>query len=84
MNNLLCDIKLNRDIFEQDFLDCSDFLLRPAIVNGTEAFFCVMDGLVDSLQLSQMVTAPILSHNIDFDNPDENFEKIKNAVVGSV
>lgn len=84
MNNLLCDIKLNRDIFEQDFLDCSDFLLRPAIVNGTEAFFCVMDGLVDSLQLSQMVTAPILSHDIDFDNPDDHFEKIKNAVVGSV
>lgn len=78
------DIDLNKGKFKADFADCSDFLLREAQANGEKLFFCAMDGLVDSLQLSQMVTNPILSSDLTFDTPQEHFEKIKNCVVGCV
>ncbi len=84
MNYLFNEIDLNKNKFKADFKDCSDFLLREVKVNGEKAFFCVMDGLVDSLQLSQMVTGPILSSELDFDNPSEHYDLIKECVVGSV
>lgn len=84
MNYLFNEIDLNKKKFEADFKDCSDFLLREVKINGEKAFFCVMDGLVDSLQLSQMVTGPILSSELDFDTPTEHFDLIKECVVGSV
>lgn len=84
MKYLIPDYDITRDIFKDDFKDCSDFLLREVKVDGEKAFFCVMDGLVDSLQLSQMVTKPILTSKLDFDTCYEHFDLIKKCVVGSV
>jgi spore germination protein KA len=84
VNYLFSEYELNKLTFQDDFKDCSDFLLREAVVDGEKAFFCVMDGLVDSLQLSQMVTKPILTSKLDFETPQEHFDLIKTAVVGSV
>ncbi|MFR5874941.1 MAG: spore germination protein [Eubacterium sp.] len=84
MKYLVADYDITRDIFKDDFKDCSDFLLREVKINGERAFFAVMDGLVDSIQLSQMVTKPILSSKLDFDSPQEHFALIKDCVVGSV
>lgn len=81
---LYSDYQLNKLAFEQNFADCSDFLLREVQVNGEKAFFCIMDGLIDSLQLSQMVTKPILSSHLVFDSPQQHYDKLKNSVVGSV
>ena len=76
--------EMNRDIFNADFADCSDFLLREAEVGGEKAFFCVMDGLVDSLLLAKMVTSPILESELAFDSPNEHFDQIKKCIVGSL
>lgn len=84
MKYLVPDYEITRDIFNDDFKDCSDFLLREVKVNGERAFFAIMDGLIDSLQLSQMVTKPILSSRLNFDSPQEHYELIKDCVVGSV
>lgn len=84
MKYLIPDYEITRDIFKADFKDCSDFLLREAKIQGEKAFFCVMDGLVDSLQLSQMVTKPILNSNLEFDTCYEHLDLIKKCVVSSV
>lgn len=84
MKYLVPDYEITRDIFNDDFKDCSDFLLREAVVNGEKAFFAAMDGLVDSLQVAQMITSPILARKVDFDSPAHHFELIKNSIVGSV
>ena len=84
MKYLTSSYEMNRDIFKSDFKDCSDFLLREAELGKEKAFFCVMDGLVDSLQLSQMVTKPILSSHLEASTPQEHFELIKKSVVSSV
>jgi spore germination protein KA len=84
MKYLSREYEITRDIFNDDFKDCSDFLLREVKIDGERGFFAVMDGLVDSLQLSQMVTKPILSSKLDFENPQEHYSLIKECVVGSV
>lgn len=84
MENLYSDYQRNRDKFKEDFKDCSDFLLREAVACGEKCFFCVMDGLVNSLMLSQMIVSPILKRELKADNTCDLFEKIKLSVVNSV
>ena len=78
------DYELNREAFKADFKDCSDFLLREITVNGKRAFFCVMDGLVDSLQLAESVTKPILESRLEFADDEEHMNKIRQCVAGAV
>ncbi len=84
MDYLYPDYDRNKQRFENDFKDCSDFLLREAVISGEKGFFCVMDGLVDSLQLSHMVVNPILERNIEFENSEELYNTLKLKVVNSV
>lgn len=84
MNYLFSEYDLNKLTFEEDFKDCSDFLLREMVLDGERAFLCAMDGLVDSIQLSQMVMSPILGTNLSFDSPSEHFDLLKESVIGSV
>lgn len=84
MDNLYFDYDSNKTRFENDFKDCSDFLLREAVICGEKGFFCVMDGLVDSLMLSQMIMNPILKRELEFKDNIELFNTIKLKVVNSV
>ena len=84
MKFLTPDYEITRDIFNDDLKDCSDFLLREAVIQGERCFFCVMDGLINSLQLSQMVTKPILTSELEYSNSYEHLDLIKQCVVGSV
>ncbi|MGN1202425.1 MAG: spore germination protein, partial [Eubacterium sp.] len=84
MDNLYPDYDRNKKRFEDDFKDCSDFLLREAVLCGEKGFFCIMDGLVDSLQLSQMVVSPILERELNFEDSQDLYNKIKLSVVNSV
>ena len=67
----------NKNKLEADFLDCSDFLLRECKVNGTDCIVCVLDGMVDSLQLSHMIMNPILNYSGDEKTNAELFETLK-------
>ena len=78
------DFSLNREAFKADFRDCSDFLFRDVKVCGQKAFFCVMDGLVDSLQLAESVTKPILNSKLDFENGGELMKKLRECAPGSL
>lgn len=84
MDNLFTDYELNKKKFEDDFKDCSDFLLREAVVCGVKGFFCVMDGLIDSLQLSQMIMEPILGRELEFETKQELLDTIRLKVVNSL
>lgn len=84
MDNLNCDYDKNKKQFEDDFKDCSDFLLREAVICGEKVFFSVMDGLVDSIMLSQMVISPILERKLEFKNNEDLQNQIKLSVVNSV
>jgi spore germination protein KA len=84
VENLFKDYESNKKKFEDDFKDCSDFLLREAIICGEKGYFCVMDGLVDSLQLSQMVMSPILKSRFSFDSNDDLQNKLKLMTVNSL
>ncbi|MDD6727983.1 MAG: spore germination protein [Eubacteriales bacterium] len=84
MEKLFSDYESNKKKFEEDFKDCSDFLLREGEVCGVKCFFAVMDGLVDSLQLTQMIVSPILKREAGFDTKKELFDEIKLKIVNSV
>ncbi len=84
MDNLYPDYDSNKKRFKDDFKDCSDFLLREAVICGEKGFFCAMDGLINSLQLSQMVTSPILERKLEFNNNNDLLNQIKLSVVNSV
>lgn len=84
MDNLYLDYDSNKKRFEDDFKDCSDFLLREAVICGEKGFFCVMDGLVDSLQLSHMIMNPILERKLEFENNTQLYNQIKFNVVNSL
>lgn len=84
MNNLYFDYESNKNKFKEDFLDCSDFLMREAEICGEKAFFCVMDGLVNSLQLSHMIMNPILSRRLRFESNAQLYDEIKLKVVNSL
>lgn len=75
---------MNKNKFENDFKDCSDFLLREGDICGEKCFFAVMDGLVDSLQLTQMIVSPILNERVRFDDNRTLFERVKLKTVNSV
>lgn len=84
LDNLYSDLNLNTQRFKNDFKDCSDFLLREAEICGVKCFFAVMDGLIDSLKLSQMVVIPSLESELEFESNQVLFNQLKTGVVSSV
>ena len=70
--------------FKTDFADCSDFLLKEAETGGRKCFFAVMDGLVDSLQLGQMIMGPVLGAQVEARTPGEQFRQLMRTCVQSV
>lgn len=84
MSNIYSSIVDNKNRVETDFQDCSDFLLRECLVNGAECIVCVLDGMVDSLQLSNMIMEPLLSFKGNCKTSAEFFETLKTSVVNSL
>ena len=78
------DYELNREAFQLDFKDCSDFLLRDILIDGSRAFLCAMDGLVDVLQMNETVTEPLLHAVLSADTPQQKLELIKQCAVGAI
>lgn len=73
--------EFTRDSIKSDFKECSDFLLREIITGGRRALFCAMDGLIDTVALSNAVTEPILRCKEELDTPDKLLDYIKKQVV---
>ena len=84
MENLRRQYNDNVQKFKADFADCSDFLLKEAETGGRKCFFAVMDGLVDSLQLGQMIMGPVLGAQVKARTPDEQFRQLMRTCVQSV
>lgn len=84
MQELFSDVIANRDKIKNDFKDCSDLLLREAEIAGEKCIFVAMDGLINSLMLSQMVVSPILNCDVNADDNSTMFNSIKLKVVNSL
>lgn len=78
---LYSNYELNKETFKEDFLDCSDFLFRELVVDGSKVFMAVMDGLVDSLVLSQSVVEPMLSIHLDFDSYEQQLDLLQTSAI---
>ncbi len=67
---------------KNDFNDCSDFNIKEFEISKKRAFVAVMDGLVSSLALSQLVMSPLLS--FDEKAEEDIIQQIKSGVVQNV
>lgn len=73
------DYQLNLLTVKDDYKDSSDFLLKEIVINDKKMFVAAMDGLVDSLYLTQSIIEPLFS--ADFDIDDNVIEILKTQVV---
>lgn len=81
MSKLFDDYELNLLTFKDDFKDSSDFLLKELQSENGKMFLACMDGLVDSLSLSQMIVKPVLEVNVKCDSPKEYFDLLQTQIV---
>lgn len=84
MQNLFSDLSLNEDKIVNDFKDCSDFLIRKVESCGQKCFYCLFDGLVDFIEVNQLVTTPMLCDKEKFDNPQKFYNALKSRILKSV
>lgn len=84
MNMIFSSVTDNKNKLNDDYKDCSDFLLRECLVCGEKAVVCVLDGMINSLQLSQMIMNPLLNFNGKCKTASELFKTIKLSVVNSL
>lgn len=84
MEKIYSSITDNKNKLESEFKDCSDFLLRDCYINKTKCIVCVLDGMINSLMLSQMIMDPILNFKGDYKTESELFETVKTSVVNSL
>lgn len=84
MEKIFPSVKDNMDKLNSDYKDCSDFMLRECIVGGRNCIVSVLDGMINSLQLSQMIMSPLLNYKFETDEPDDLFKTIKLRVVNSL
>ena len=83
MQYLSVKLDVNRNVLRADFADCSDFLMRDITVGSLRAAVCVMDGLIDTLQLAKTVTAPLMAMRALSDEPAMCFEQLKTSVIAA-
>lgn len=83
MQYLSRDYEVNRNVLRADFTDCSDFLMRELMVGSLRVMVCVMDGLVDTLQLAKTVTTPLMVMATEAAMPEETFEQLKTKVIAA-
>lgn len=74
----------NKNKLRRDYADCSDFLIRECEVSGRKCIVCVLDGMISSLQLSQMIMTPLLSFKEKCKTPALFYETVKQRVVNSL
>lgn len=78
---LFDDYELNLLTFKDDFKDSSDFLLKELKTKNSRMFLACMDGLVNSLLLSQMIVEPICDFDKKCESPREYLELLQTQIV---
>lgn len=84
MNEIYSSVIDNKNRLNNEYMDCSDFLLRECMVANHKCIVCVLDGMVNSLQLSQMIMSPLLNFKDECETPMDMFETIQLSVVNSL
>lgn len=81
MQKLYSDYELNLLTFKDDFKDSSDFLIKELCVGNKRFFVSCMDGLVNSMSVSQMIVEPIFSVKNIPDDSKEYLDMLKKSIV---
>ena len=84
MEKVYSSIIDNKNKIESDFADCSDFLLRECVVDKRKCVVCVLDGMINSLQLSHMIMEPLLSYEGGSKTGAQLFDSLKSRVINSL
>ncbi len=84
MSKVYSSVTDNKNRLSADYSDCSDFLLRECEICGTPAIVCVLDGMINSLQLSQMIMRPILSFRGEYETGAQLFSLLQSSVLSSL
>lgn len=81
MNDIFDDINLIKKVLQEDFKDSSDFLLKEINASNHNIIVCSMDGLIDSLQLSQMIMEPMFSTHFDDTSAEEYLSLLQSDIL---
>lgn len=81
MQKLYSDYELNLLTFKDDFKDSSDFLIKELCVGNKKLFVSCMDGLVNSMSVSQMIVEPIFSVKNIPDDSKVYLDMLKKSIV---
>ena len=81
MQKLYSDYELNLLTFKDDFKDSSDFLIKELCVGNKRLFVSCMDGLVNSMSVSQMIVEPIFSVKNIPDDSKVYLDMLKKSIV---
>ena len=84
MGKVYSSVSDNKNKLSADYEDCSDFLLRECEICGTPAMVCVLDGMINSLQLSQMIMRPILGFRGEYKTQAQLFSLLQSSVLSSL
>lgn len=84
MEKIFSSVIDNKNKLNSEYQDCSDFLLRECKIGNTHCVVCVLDGMISSLQLSEMIMGPALNFQGKNETPAELFETLKMRVINSL
>lgn len=74
----------NLNVIKSHFGESQDIKLREVIINGRKALFALCDGMVNSLQLAQLVVDPIMRSEIRTKSALEQYQYIRDCVSNAV
>lgn len=78
------DLSLNLTEIRVDFGNSQDIKIREAVISGRKAAILLCDGMVNSVQLGELVMNPIMRSNVKTKNAFEHYCIIRDSVTNAV
>lgn len=78
------DLSLNLTEIRADFGDSQDIKIREAVISGRKAAVLLCDGMVNSVQLGQLVMNPIMRSQVKAKTAYEHYLIIRDSVTNAV
>lgn len=78
------ELSLNLEEIRNDFGNSQDIKIREVVISGRKAAFLLCDGMVNSIQLGELVMTPIMRTTIKAKLPFEHYCLIRDSVTNAV
>ena len=77
-------LKENLERFQSDFDGSIDFIVRRLRIDGIDAAFLSMEGMVNKQIAAQSILTPLMNAEYPKGSPQEKFDYLKNCVLSAV